>query len=139
MKSNDFVIFALRSPLYPLVPNTILITLTGRKTGRKFTVPVNYYRAGNMLWVLVRRETLWWRNLRGGAGVVVRLNGRDVPAFAEAVTDEQAVAMRFDEYLHRLPQSARYFGITTENGVVDPEDLRRVAKGRVFVQLCLAG
>ncbi len=92
MKANDFVVLALKSPLHAIMGETMLITVAGRKTGRKITVPVNYYKEGDDLWVLTSRDRTWWRNVRGGAPVEVRLHGHDFQGVGEAILDEPMVA-----------------------------------------------
>ena len=60
----------LRSPLHGLVSGRImLLTVTGRRSGRSFTVPVSYLRYGeNILSFTSGEWSAWWKNLRGGAG-----------------------------------------------------------------------
>ncbi|MFL7868219.1 MAG: nitroreductase/quinone reductase family protein, partial [Anaerolineales bacterium] len=69
MTGNDFVKFFLRTPLYVFMGDTMLITVTGRKTGKKYTTPVGFYRDGDSLWIISSRDRTWWRNLQGGAQV----------------------------------------------------------------------
>ncbi len=84
MNGNDFMAWVLRSPFHGMLSNgMMLITVTGRKTGRKYTTPVGYYRAGEYLWVITSRERTWWKNLRGGAQVGLLLKRKPVTAFAE--------------------------------------------------------
>ncbi len=137
MKANDFVVLALRSPLHVLMGETMLITLTGRKTGRKITVPVNYTQECDELWVLSSRDRTWWRNLLKGGEVVVRLHGHEFKGLAEVVLDEAAVAAQLGRYINHLPASARYIGVRVENGEANCHDLSRVAKERLFVKICL--
>ena len=137
MKANDFVALALRSPLHAVLGATMLITVTGRKSGRRVTLPVNYNRVGNIVWVISNRDRTWWRNLVGGAEVGLHMNGHDLTAFGEAIVDEAAVAAQLLEYARRLPGSARYLGLRVDNGVVNSEDLARVSKERLFVRVCL--
>ncbi|MBK6434209.1 nitroreductase/quinone reductase family protein [Candidatus Amarolinea dominans] len=64
MNGNSFIAWLLRSPLNSLLSsNTLLITMTGRKTGLLITTPVNYVRDGDRLWVISSRDRTWWRNL----------------------------------------------------------------------------
>ena len=137
MNGNDFVKFALRSPLHVFMGNTMLITVTGRKTGRRITIPVNYYLVGDELWVLSTRTRTWWRNVATGTEVNLYLHGRDIRGFAEAVLDEKTVASRIGEYVIRLPLSAKSLGVRVENGVANCEDTARLAKERLFVKICL--
>jgi deazaflavin-dependent oxidoreductase (nitroreductase family) len=85
--ANRFVEFALRSRLlgWTLRGTTMLITVTGRKTGRTYTTPVNYVRRGQDLYLISRPERTWWRNLRSAAPVSVFLAGRELPACATVV------------------------------------------------------
>jgi deazaflavin-dependent oxidoreductase (nitroreductase family) len=136
MNGSFFVKFLLRSPLHRVMSgNTMLITVTGRKTGRPITTPVNYAHVGDTLWVISRRDRNWWRNVRGGAPVKLHLRGHDVDAFAEAVLDEQAVKAHLGAYLRQILFSARSLGIRFNNGDPDTEDLARTA--REWLMVCL--
>jgi deazaflavin-dependent oxidoreductase (nitroreductase family) len=138
MNGNDFIAWVLRSRLHGLVSGgMLLITFTGRKTGRQYTTPVGYYREGNVLWVITSRARTWWRNLRGGAEVTLRLRGRDVQAHAETLEEESAVARQIGDYIHHIPQSRRTLGVRLENGEPHPEDAARLAQERLFVKLDL--
>ncbi len=138
MTGNDFMSWVLRSPFHGILSNgMMLITVTGCKTGRKFTTPVGYYEEGGYLWVITNRDRTWWRNLRGGAEVELLLKHKPVRAFAETELDEKAVETRMYEYLRHVPQSAKPMGIRVENGNANAEDLERVAKDRLFVRFRL--
>ena len=82
----------LRSPLHPLVSGRLaLITVTGRRSGRRFTFPVGYERDGDLVTITVGwpQQKLWWRNLRGeGAPVLLRLQGEERKGHAQALGDE---------------------------------------------------
>ncbi len=137
MKANDFVALALRSPLHVFMGDTMLITVTGRRTGRKTTLPVNYYRDGNALWIVSSRGRVWWRNLLQGGEVQLHLHGRDVGGLGEVILDEAAVSAELSEYVRHFPASARYLGVRLKNGIPDCEDLARLSKERLFVKICL--
>jgi len=137
VRGNDFVKIMLRSPLHALLGNTMLITVTGRKTGRKITTPVNYSRLGDTLWILSTRDRTWWRNIKPGAAVSLRLNGREVPGSAELVMDEAKVAAQVGQYVGQLPSSASPLGIRMKNGVPDAEDTARLARDRLFVKVLI--
>ena len=139
MNGNDFVKLALRSPLQAMMGDTMLITVTGRKTGRKITLPVGFYREGNTLWIISSRDRTWWRNIGTGAEVDIHLHGRDLAGFGEVVREEGAVAAQMGEYAKHMPGSARFLGLRMENGVANCEDVERVAKERLFVRVCIVG
>ncbi|HEY3829048.1 MAG TPA: nitroreductase/quinone reductase family protein [Solirubrobacteraceae bacterium] len=77
---NQLVRLLLASPLHSLVSGRLaLITVTGRRTGREHTLPVAYKQDGARVSIPVMwpERKLWWRNLRGGAPVKLRLRGVD--------------------------------------------------------------
>jgi deazaflavin-dependent oxidoreductase (nitroreductase family) len=92
--ANGTMSVLLRSPLHGLVSKRVmLITVCGRKSGRLYTTPVNYVRDGDAITVVSRTHRTWWRNLRGGAPVAVRVKGEDLKGVAEVVADDkEAVA-----------------------------------------------
>lgn len=50
MNGNDFMAWVLRSPFHGMLSNgMMLITITGRKTGKTYTTPVGYYVEGDTL------------------------------------------------------------------------------------------
>lgn len=135
MTGNDFVTFFLRTPLHVFLGDTMLITVTGRKTGRKYSTPVGFYRANGCLWVITSRDRTWWRNVRNGAEVSILLEGKTVNAFAEAELDEKAVEARMLEYICQVPMAAKPLGIRTENKIPNEDDVRRAARVRLFVKV----
>lgn len=138
MTGNDFMAWVLRSPFHGVLSNgMMLITITGCKTGNKYTTPVGYYREGDSLWVITSRDRTWWRNLRGGANVNLLLKRKPVTAFAEPELDEQAVVMRMSEYLHHVPMAAGQLGIRMDKGKPNTEDIEQTAKHRLFVRIKL--
>ncbi len=88
---NLFMKPLLRSPLHGLVSKRLmLISFTGRKSGKTYTTPVEYHQQGDCISVLTRKERVWWKNLRGGAPVTLRLRGHDVRGQANVESDNQA-------------------------------------------------
>ena len=137
MTGNDFVTFCLRTPLHVFLGNTMLITVTGCKTGKKYSTPVGFYRENGNLWVLTNRDRTWWRNLRKSPNVTLLLNGKTVNAFAEVELDEKAVETHVLDYVQHIPMAARSLGIRIENKTPNTEDIVRVAKDRLFVKINL--
>jgi deazaflavin-dependent oxidoreductase (nitroreductase family) len=90
--NNPFMKWLLRSPLHGIVSRSfMLITFTGRKSGRVYTTPVQYAQDGNRLYVVTSEGYTWWKNLRGGAAVQVCLRGRSLHGQASATTDAQVI------------------------------------------------
>jgi hypothetical protein len=91
---NPVVKTVLRSPAHGLLSGHLaLITVTGRRTGRRFTIPVGYHGEGDRLTIPVEwpEAKRWWRNLRGdGAPVELRVCGVRRTGSARAHGDVQS-------------------------------------------------
>jgi deazaflavin-dependent oxidoreductase (nitroreductase family) len=93
---NPLLRALLRSPLHRIVSGRLaLITVTGRRSGREYTFPVGYRRDGDRVLVGVEwpERKVWWRNLRGGGPVRIRVAGRDHPGHAQVREDERGVTV----------------------------------------------
>ena len=104
---NPFVRALLRSRLHGLLSGSLLlVTYSGRRSGRTFTIPVLYAEAGSELVVYVgrSREKVWWRNLRGGAPVRVRLRGHELAGTATVVVGDPDLR---ETYLARFPRATK--------------------------------
>lgn len=136
---NPFMKLILRSPLHGLFSkNVMLITYVGRKSGRTYTTPVNYLVQGDVLRTVSFRERTWWRNLRGGSSVILRLQGRDVKGWGRVIEDEQEVVTGLESYLRQVPQYARYLGVELDAaGQPRREDVIEAARPRVLVEVKL--
>lgn len=122
---NWFVRLVLRSPLHGMMSGFLmLLTYRGRLSGASYTVPVGYHDDGDGITVLVGRagDKTWWRNLRGGAPVSLRLRGAAVPGTA-AVVEGRDAARFMEAYLLATPRAAGAFGVETDAGRVRPEAL----------------
>jgi hypothetical protein len=102
---NPIVAWLLHSPLRRLGDqHTLLLTVTGRKSGKRFTFPVSYLRDGETLLVMTHRERAWWKNLQsGGAQVTVYVDGHELAARAETSTDPDLVAKALLLFLQQVP------------------------------------
>lgn len=133
---NPFMLWLLRSPLHLLVSGMMMvITYTGRKSGNTYSLPVNYIRSGDNLLTISLSKRTWWRNLRGGADVTVRLNGKDLPARAEVFEDLTSVAQGLAELVRASPRYATRLKVKRDvNGQPSMVDLDMAARDRVFIR-----
>ncbi len=139
MSGNDFMSWVLHSPFHGIISNgMMLITVTGRKTGKTYTTPVEYYEEGGYLWVVSSRDRKWWRNLQGGADVNLLLKRKPVNAFAETELDCKTVEAHMIEYLQHVPYAAKPLGIRVENKTPNADDIAHIAKDRLFVKIKLS-
>ena len=134
---NPIMIWLLRSPLHGMVSrNLILVSVKGRKSGKVISVPTNYLRDGNALWVISWRDRTWWRNLRGGANVQVRLAGKGVKGCGRVIEEQEAVAHSLLEYYGKVPGLAKYVGVGLDaaNQPV-PADCEHAAEKMVMIRI----
>ena len=139
MNGNDFMAWVLRSPLHGILSKgMMLITVTGRKTGKKYTLPVEYFEADGFLWIVTSRDRTWWRNLQNGAEVELLLKNQPLNAYASLVTNLEQVETHLLGYVRQAPLAAKAMGLRMENKIPNAEDLAREAKKRLFVRIQLA-
>jgi deazaflavin-dependent oxidoreductase (nitroreductase family) len=111
----------LRGPAHRLMSDsTLLMTFTGRKSGRSYTLPVVYYQDGDQF--VLTTDSRWWHNLTGGADVTVRLRGHDEPARAVADPATRDVETVLREMVRRYPR--RYSRLAAQHDLPGAE--RRV-------------
>ena len=110
---NPVVRFLLRSPLHVLFSSSLmLVTFTGRKSGKSFTTPVRYVRDGETIRCFSSAENRWWRNLRGGATIVLRVRGQEARYAARLIEDDAAEIEKWLRYyLALFPADAVYHDI----------------------------
>jgi len=133
---NPMMRMLLRSPLHFIQSKSVmLITFTGRKSGRCFTTPVRYVRVADTVRCFTSSENLWWRNLRGGAAVSLRIEGKEMPYWATVQSDPAAVRAALTHYLGLFHQDAAYHGIRlNRDRSLVTTDLDRVAQHAVVVE-----
>lgn len=129
----------LRSPLHRTMSSKyLLLSFTGRRSGRSYTTPVAYLSEGDAF--LMTTDSSWWKNLRGedegGARVTVRVKGREYEGVGEAVTDETEVVRVLGRFLKVQPGYGKFVGLKRgAGGRVDPSKLQEAARGRVLVRV----
>lgn len=108
---NRLVRGVLRTPILCRAAGARLITLyvVGRKSGRRYAIPVAYTRHEGRL--LVGTPFAWGRNLRTGEPVQIRLRGRRVQAEVEVISDEPGVVEAYAIMARDNRQFARLNGI----------------------------
>ena len=137
--ANPLMKALLRSPWHSVASREImLIAVTGRKSGKTYTTPVNYVQEGNLLSVISQRKRTWWRNLRGGAPVTVHLRGKRLAATAEVIEDTARITASLLRHLQAMPQYAEPLGVGKDQaGQFILADVERAATTKVMVRVHL--
>jgi deazaflavin-dependent oxidoreductase (nitroreductase family) len=142
---NPLVGLILRSPLHGLMSTTLLlITYHGRKSGKAYSLPVQYAQSGNQIFIVpgMPEQKIWWRNLQGGAPVKIYLRGKDLAGtglLLKQDTDAETIVKGFSLYLQRFPMLANYHKIRVEaDGSFNAGDLNKVVEMATVIQVELS-
>lgn len=139
---NGIMLWLLRTPLHGIIsPSVVAITFTGRKSGRQMTVPVSYVRDWedlNRLLITSTPARTWWRNLRDGRPVILRLRGRNVSA-TPRVFEGESVIPPLTDFIRSSSNMAAVFDIKVTAGEPDPDGITLLAPSRVMIELMLEG
>jgi len=100
----------------------MLLTFTGRRTGRVYRQPVSYVPDGDTL--LTPAGGRWKLNLRGGEPVRVRLQGRDVLARPEFIRDVDEVERLLRTMTAINPRAASFIPVIGPDGQIDRDKLQ---------------
>jgi hypothetical protein len=87
---NPALNLALRSPLGSALKDFMVVSFTGRKTGRQFSVPVSAHRIDGELYVILNAG--WKYNFKDGAAAEVRHAGKTTKMRGQLITDSATVA-----------------------------------------------
>jgi hypothetical protein len=143
MRLNPAVTTILRSRAHWLVSRGLtLITVTGHRSGRRYTIPVGYVETSNGVIVLVNDapSKTWWRNYLNSGPIEVLLRGvgrnGEARALAPASDEFRRCA---DECFRRSRLIARLFGIAFDAQCgLTVEQLTHLARRAAIVRITLA-
>ena len=134
---NPLLVALLRSPLHRLASrNFMLLTVTGRKSGRRYTLPVGRHEQPDGTFVLSAGGN-WRHNLREGADVRVTLDGQERKAHAMLEEDPIRTAEVFKELLDRAGPRAVGVKVNVSHSP-SPEEIKPALADRGVAYLKLA-
>ncbi len=137
--ANRVIRGLLRTPLLCRLIGNRLVTLyvVGRKSGRRYVLPVAYVRDGDAL--LIGTPFGWVRNLRTGEPITVRFKGKRRVADVQVYANEPDVVEKFAKMASENHQFASFNRIGFDTaGKPDPTDLQLAwAAGARAVRLTL--
>jgi hypothetical protein len=91
---NPMLGFLLRTPLAgPARKQLMVLSFTGRKTGRPYSIPVSAHVIDNDLYALTGAP--WKQNFRGGAAAEVVYDGKTTGMRGELIRDRAVVSDLF--------------------------------------------
>lgn len=136
---NRAMKFVLRSPLHALVSKTILlITFTGRKSGKTYTTPVSYSQDGDQVYIFTHAN--WWKNLHSQTPVTLLIRGREFHGLPEPVAaDKSAIAAGLSAHLRKVRSDATFYNVTFDNqGNPRAEEVAKAVQTVVMIRLRLS-
>ena len=120
------------SPLHALSDRAVLVLhVTGRRTGRRYDIPVGFVGLGDRLMVVTKHR--WRSNLRGGTTLEMTHGGQRTRVRAELVERPEAVAGYLETVVAHLGRrdAGRRLGLTLPADR-DPEPGELQAAAREF-------
>ena len=126
---NSIMVFLLHSPLQgPLGSQLILLTFTGRKSGKTFTTPLGYTKHGDT--VVLFTDHAWYKNLIDNPSVTLRLQGRELQGRAEVIHDDkQLIAKELAAFVQERSGAARAYNVKLDaSKQPDPMSVQQAAQ-----------
>ena len=133
---NTFPKLILSSPFHPLMSGRyLLLTFTGRKSGRSYTTPVAYLKRGDT--IVLTTDSPWWSNLIDGPSVQVCLKGRVRSGSAQPIRHREEAVEGLEALVEAIPSYGRFAGVRRDKeGRADHSDaIRAMHKGRVLIKI----
>lgn len=111
---NSIMKFLLRTPFAgPLGSQLVLLSFTGRKSGKTFTIPLGFAKRENT--VVLFTDHTWYKNLIDNPSVTLRLQGKELKGRAEIVHDDkELIAKELEAFVKERPNAARAYSITLD-------------------------
>jgi hypothetical protein len=114
---NPTLRLLLRAPvLGSLGKDFMVLSFTGRKSGRRYSVPVSAHEIDGALYALA--DAPWKANFRDGAAAEVLHNGKNLAMRGELIRNPSVVADLYDRLAasYGVKKSERSFGLKFRGG-----------------------
>lgn len=134
---NPMISTVLRYPLHGLLSRSImLITMTGRKSGKTIATPVRYVRRGELILCFTVRGIRWWHNLRGGAKVSLLIQRKTRAYHARVLENDLArCADHLRYYFAKFPRDTLIYGVRhNRDGSLNEKSLARAMVDMVVIE-----
>jgi len=139
-RSNVVVERVLRSRFHWLLSaGLLLLTVTGRRSGRRYTIPVGYHESDGAIVVFVGEPATktWWRNYRTPSPVELLHRSRHIAGTARVIGSDEPDYRRLAEAVfRRASMVARIFDVRFDASKgLSPAQLRELAPRLVIVRI----
>lgn len=113
----------------------MVITTTGRKSGKQFSVPIGFVEDNGVYYAFtLGGRSNWYQNALANPRVTLTIKGKPIEAITEAVTGDDEILSVLEVYKRKVPkQVPRFFGVpATAQGA----ELLKAKEKAVFVRFC---
>ena len=137
---NPFMRLVLHLPIRPMQERLMLLSYTGRRSGRRFTVPLSFVEDADGS-LLVPGGGAWKLNLDTGRPVAIRLRRKHRAARPEVIHDLAEIERLLPRLVRGNPRAEGFIGVPMgPQGRPDRERLEQaVEDGFAIVRLRLDG
>jgi F420H(2)-dependent quinone reductase len=134
--ANSLMKWALTMPgLQTTVGKQVaVLSFSGRKTGKTYTIPVSYHREGDVVTVVTKKVRHWWHNFSSPQQVQIRLAGREYTGTGEARTGEEETLEFMMDFLEKRPIDAKAYGLGSE---ITREKVARIVPQIVVIRIVI--
>jgi len=108
---NPFMRVMLRLPIKRMQERLVLLSFTGRKSGKRFTVPLSYAEDADGS-LLIPAGGAWKLNLAPGRSIQIRLRGKDRTADPEVIWNFADIERLLPLLVKDNPQGQDFVGVT---------------------------
>jgi deazaflavin-dependent oxidoreductase (nitroreductase family) len=110
----------------------MVITTTGRTTGKRRSTPIGYLRDGANVLAFTYPHHHWYKNLRKNPEALLTIRGEEIPVHADILEDAAERRRYLETYQRERPgMFARMYKLAPTAGI---EEILGAAKDRVFVR-----
>ena len=136
--ANSMMKWALTTPgLQGMIGQGVaLLSFTGRKTGKHYTIPVSYHRESDIVTVITKRQRRWWHNFETPLEVELRLAGHTFAGKAEARSSDEETLEFMTGYLEKRPIDAKAYGLKKDE--ITREKIARILPHIVVIRIEIA-
>lgn len=133
--ANSLMKWALTTPVIQAMvgQGVALLTFTGRRSAKSYTIPVSYHRENDTVTIVTKRVRNWWRNFEHPAEVELRLAGQEYVGKAQAITSNDQVLRFMVEYLRARPIDAKAYGLDKDE--ITEEKIREILPHIVVIEI----
>lgn len=105
----------LKSPWHWVMSKRLMIvSYSGRKSGREFSVPVSYYRDGSTVYCFTNGN--WRYNFKNPQGATLRIRGKDQLVTGAIFSGDRLEKTELMcQYFKAVPQDRKFYGVSLDS------------------------